>query len=135
MTAARRAALALEVLAIYARVRWLLLRRGAVNAVPILRGGLQEHAAAEPENLRVRRGLHFGRAVVRVLRLLPTDNRCLMRSLVLTGLLTRRGVYSKVVIGVRPDPSFGSHAWVEVDGHPLLATGDGGSEYHRLVEL
>jgi hypothetical protein len=52
---------------------------------------------------------------------------------VLTEMLARRGVYAKVVIGVRPEPSFGAHAWVEVDGHPLLATDE--SEYHRLVEL
>ena len=56
-----------------------------------------------------------------------------MRSLVLTEMLARRGIYAKVVIGVRPDPSFGAHAWVEVDGQPLLPTEE--ATYHRLVEI
>ena len=133
MSRPRQLGLALEVLGTYARVRWLLVRRGTAPAVPILRRGLYAHTKPGPEELRVRRGLRLGRAVVRVLRLLPTDGRCLMRSLVLTGLLARRGVYATVVIGVRPDPSFGAHAWVEVDGHPVLATDE--STYYRLVEI
>jgi hypothetical protein len=129
----RRVRLAVEVLGIYARVRWLVLRRGAVPAVAVLRRGLHEHVSTEPDAARVVRGLRFGRAVVRVLSVLPTDSRCLMRSLVLTRMLARRGVYAKVVIGVRPEPSFGAHAWVEVDGQPLLPTGE--STYHRLLEI
>jgi Transglutaminase-like superfamily len=128
-----RVAFALEVLGIYARVRWLLLRRGTAPAVGILRRGLRAHDASASESARVSLGLRSGRAVVRVLRLLPTDSRCLMRSLVLTRMLARRGVYATVVIGVRPGHSFAAHAWVEVDGHPVLATDE--SEYHRLVEL
>ena len=128
-----KALLALEVVAMYARVRWLLLRRGPVEAVPVLRRGLVADLSADPELVRVRRSVRFGRAVIRVLRLLPTDGRCLMRSLVLTGLLARRGLYATVVIGVRPQPSFGAHAWVEVDGRPVLAADE--SSYQRLVEL
>jgi Transglutaminase-like superfamily len=129
----RRTALALEVLGVYARVRWLLVRRGTAPAVEILRRGLRNQDAYDADSTRVSSGIRFGRAVVRVLRLLPTDSRCLMRSLVLTRMLARRGVYAKVVIGVRPGPSFAAHAWVEVDGQPVLATDE--SEYHRLVEL
>ena len=90
-------------------------------------------SAAEPDGLRVLRSLLLGRAVMRVLGLLPTDSRCLMRSLVLTGMLARRGVYAKVVIGVRADPSFAAHAWVEVDGRPVLPTDE--STFQRLVEI
>jgi hypothetical protein len=129
----RRVRLATEVLAVYVRVRWLVLRRGEVPAVPALRRGLREHVAAEPVGVRVRSGLRLGRAVMRVLRLLPADSRCLMRSLVLTGMLARRGVYAKVVIGVRAEPSFEAHAWVEVDGQPVLPTDE--SIYRRLVEI
>jgi Transglutaminase-like superfamily len=129
-----RVGLAIEVLVVYAHVRWLVLRRGAVPAVTILRRGLPEQIEGGADKKRVLGGLRFGRAVMRVLRLLPTDSRCLMRSLVLTGLLARRGVYAKVVIGVRPDPaSFGAHAWVEVDGQPVLPTDE--STYPRLVEI
>jgi hypothetical protein len=128
-----RTRLAVEVIRIYARVRWLLARRGAARSVAAIRGELSEHAATDSDQLRVVRGRRLGGAVVRVLRVLPTDSRCLMRSLVLTGLLARRGVYAKVVIGVRPEPSFGAHAWVEVDGQPLLASDE--ATFQRLVEL
>jgi Transglutaminase-like superfamily len=125
--------LALEVLSVYAWVRWLLLRREPVSAVSALRRGLVVPSAPDPDNLRVIRGRRFGRAVIRVLRLLPTDGRCLMRSLVLTGMLARRGVYSTVVIGVRPGAKFEAHAWVEVDGQPLLPADE--PFYQRLVEI
>lgn len=78
-------------------------------------------------------GLRLGRAVSRTLRLLPTDSRCLVRSLVLTGLLARRGLSSTLVIGVRPEPEFAAHAWVEHAGEPLLQTGEG--RYGRLAEI
>jgi hypothetical protein len=126
----RRTRLALVVVRIYATARWLVLRRGAVEAVPLLRLGLSDHTTPECEK---RHSLRLGLAVVRVLRYVPADSRCLMRSLVLTGLLARRGVYAKVVIGVRPAPSFGAHAWVEVDGVALLPTNE--PEFHRLVEI
>ena len=126
-------ALAVEVLGIYVRVRWLVLRRGAVPAVSALRDGAEAQAVDDPDGTRVIRGRRFGRAVMRVLRLVPADSNCLMRSLVLTRLLARRGVYAKVVIGVRPEPNFAAHAWVEVDGQPMLPTG--ASNYDRLVEI
>lgn len=127
------AGLVFEVLGVYARVRWLVLRRGPIGAASILRSGLREHAAADPDGLRVLRSLLFGRAVTRVLTLLPTDSRCLMRALVLTGMLARRGVFTKIVIGVRPSPGFAAHAWVEVEGTPLVPGDD--SNYRRLTEI
>jgi hypothetical protein len=128
-----RVSLATEVLATYVRVRWLVWRRGEVPAVSVLRGGLREDVGSEADAARVARGRRFGRAVVKVLRLLPADSRCLMRSLVLTRMLARRGVYAKVVIGVRPEPTFGAHAWVEVGGHPVLVTDE--TVFRRIVEI
>lgn len=81
----------------------------------------QEHDAAR----------RLGRAVQRTLRLLPTDSRCLIRSLVLTRLLARRSIPSMIVIGVRKAPLFEAHAWVEHDGQPILPAG----EFTRLTEL
>lgn len=75
----------------------------------------------------------LGIAVTRTLRLLPGDTRCLTRSLVLTLLLSRRGVPVKLVIGARAAPRFTAHAWVEYEGHAVLAPGDG--SFGRLVEL
>jgi hypothetical protein len=72
-------------------------------------------------------------AVQRVLSVLPTDSRCLIRSLVLLALLERRSVASTLVIGVRAEPEFAAHAWVESDGRELLPSG--GGEYRRLTEI
>jgi hypothetical protein len=54
-----------------------------------------------------------------------------MQSLVLVGLLSRRGIGSVLVVAVRSDPDFRAHAWVEHNRRPLLPTGG----YGRLVEL
>ena len=78
-------------------------------------------------------GLRLGRAVGKTLGVLPADARCLIRSLVLTSLLAQRGIASSVVIGVKSEPEFGAHAWVESGGTPLLPPSEG--EYSRLVEI
>ena len=129
----RRARLALEVVGVYARVRWLVLRHGAVPAVAVIRDDYRTRSTLESGTGRLRLGMHYSRVVVRALRLLPTDSRCLMRSLVLTAMLARHGVPATVVIGVRSEPAFGAHAWVEVDGHVLLPESE--DAYRRLVEL
>ena len=75
----------------------------------------------------------LGDAVMRTLALLPGDTRCLVRSLVLTRLLARRGIPAKLVIGARTAPSFLAHAWVEYDHSPVLPPGDG--SFGRLTEI
>lgn len=133
LSTGQKTSLSLEVLRTYLRVRWLLARRGLPEAVRILRGGLASHRVGGSEQQRRASAARYGRTVVRILRLLPTDGRCLMRSLVLATLLARRGIFSTVVIGVRPDPSFAAHAWIEVDGQPVLATDE--DAFQRLTEL
>lgn len=73
--------------------------------------------------------------MVRTLEAMPVDSRCLMRSLVLLRVLARRGVNGSLVIAVRPDEllKLAAHAWVEVDGRPLLAPA--GPDHGRLVTL
>lgn len=69
-----------------------------------------------------------------VLERLPGDHRCLAQSLVLAALLSRRGITSRVVIGVRKDAHDGplsAHAWVTVDGSAVSPPGD----HARLVDL
>jgi hypothetical protein len=56
-----------------------------------------------------------------------------MTSLVLVELLARRGTSSSLVIGVSPGSSFGAHAWVELEGRPLLPPH--GESFQRLAEL
>lgn len=125
---AARLALAAEILTTYARVRWLLPRRDLPRAVAQLRRGRRR--GEPPGELSAGR---YSDAVVRVLRPLPTDSRCLVRALVLLAVLARRGVRTELVIGVSPGPSFAAHAWVEHRGLPLLPAGSAGDG--RLVEL
>jgi hypothetical protein len=129
---ARKVALAFEILGTYVRVRWLFWRKEQLpTVVAALRGtrlrmsrqGVEPHLAA----------VRLGRAVTRTLPLLPTESRCLMRSLVLTSLLARRGVPSRLVIGVKASGEFAAHAWVEYDGHPVLPTDR--AEYGRLLDV
>jgi Transglutaminase-like superfamily len=127
-------ALAVEILAAYASVRRALRRTDLPRTLELARAPA---ARAGRRTVETRKdqllGARLGRAVARTLRLLPTDSRCLMRSLVLTKLLARRGVDCALVIGVSVDPGFAAHAWVERAEVPLLPTDR--SEYARLVRL
>jgi hypothetical protein len=121
-----------EILAAYARVRWSLWRSDLPGTVSGLRGIAASNGAFTAADER-RLGVRLAKAVVRTLSVLPTDSRCLMRSLVLTRLLAHRGIHSTLVLGVRGDGDFAAHAWVEHDMVALLAPG--GSEFKRLVEI
>jgi hypothetical protein len=122
-----KARLAGEILLAYVRVRRNLRRADFRSVLSTIRsvGGPERADTVGPARL--------GRAVARTLRVLPTDSRCLMQSLVLTSLLARRGIPSLVVIGVSPGADFGAHAWVESSGVPLLPPRE--HRFERLVEL
>lgn len=130
LTRRRRLRLAAEILATYAWVRWLLARHELPRVIATLRRAARGRPVAVADPERCRRHAH---AVVQVLRPLPTDSRCLVRSLVLVAVLARRGAAADLVIGVMPAPGFAAHAWVEHDGIPLLKPG--GAAAGRLVEL
>jgi hypothetical protein len=126
----QRAELASEIVLAYLHARRELRRAPIEEVVERLRAG--PSALGEgPEPLAEAQRL--GRAVVRTLRLLPGDTRCLRRSLVLTELLARRGIAARLVIGARTAPDFLAHAWVEHAGVPVLSAADG--SFGRLVEL
>jgi hypothetical protein len=132
LPARRKAALVVEILVTYCRARWWMMRRSDVrDAVSALRHA--RRPAAAPRDDPTMTGRRLGRAVGRTLRVLPTDSRCLVQALVLTGLLARRGIEGTLVIGVTPGARFEAHAWVEHGGVPLLPTG--GRDFQRLVEL
>jgi len=132
----QRLALSAEILWSYATVRWAMRREDLPAALARLRttSSGPRHPAlghtVEADDLAARR---IGYAVMAILRLLPTDGRCLMQSLVLTRLLARRRLTSSVVIGVTAAPEFSAHAWVEYAGRPLLPAY--GPVFARLVEL
>jgi len=134
----QKLALAVEIYATYASMRLLLRLRGLPGALAALRRPLAR--TAQPDvgaSTSLISGLRLGSAVARSLPLLPTEHRCLMQSLVLVGLLARRGLAGQLVIAVRPGGEsggrFGAHAWVELDERPLLPTFEGG--FTRLTAI
>lgn len=131
---ADRLRLAAEVLAAYVRVRRVLRHADAERAIVTLRSQARRRAGRNRPDpgLALVTGWRLGHAVNRTLGPLPSDSRCLARSLSLLTLLERRGIASKLVIAVRPQP-FAAHAWVEVAGQALLPVADPG--YERLTEL
>jgi hypothetical protein len=126
-----KARLAAEILVVYTRARWWLRRRGLEETVAAMRGG--DTAGDAPSEAQLRTGRRLGWIVGKTLGVLPADSRCLVRSLVLTSLLARRGIASRLVIGVTSDPEFEGHAWVECAGVPVLPAGE--AAHGRLVEL
>ncbi len=119
-----------EVLRTYAKARWLLWRRDLPSVVVTVEATTP---GLSPTPAPLRLGARLARVTSRCLGVLPTDSRCLVRSVVLMALLSRRGIASSLVIGVRPGDEFEAHAWIEHDGQPLLPTGNGA--YSRLLEL
>jgi hypothetical protein len=127
----QKAALAAEIIGSYIQARrWL--RRDELHEI-VCEVRASGPPTREPDGNQLLVGIRLGRIVGRTLGVLPADSRCLVRSLVLTLLLVRRGIRSSLVIGVRPGPSFEAHAWVECAGTPLLPPGD--EHYGRLVEF
>jgi hypothetical protein len=128
-TAGERLRLGAEIAVTYLRVRALLLRGNDMRkAVAAIRAG-----ARPPAGDHERFAGRLGAIVDGYLRRLPGDTRCLTRSLVLLAMLGRRGIVGRLVIGVRAAPRFGAHAWVELDGRPLLQPIEPTGQ--RLVEL
>jgi hypothetical protein len=128
-----RVRLAAEIVLAYARARRGLRRSPVGVVVATLRARPTPGRAPTSAANRLEETRHLSRAVTRTLALLPGDTRCLMQALVLTGLLARRGIPAKLVIGARTTPRFFAHAWVEHAGQPVLATG--GGLFTTLVEL
>ena len=127
----KRARLVGEVLATYQRARRLMRNTDLATALGELRAHEPSGGPEPADSLFV--AARLGRAVTLVLARLPTDKRCLIRSLVLSSMLARRQIPASLVLGVRPDASepFLAHAWVEHEGIPV--THDQG--YNRLHEL
>jgi hypothetical protein len=133
LSAIDKGRLAIEIVADYARVMWLLRRESLPSAISALRAPAPSGRGQSNGNA-IGDGRRLGRAVVRTLTPLPRGSRCLTQSLVLLSLLARRGMPADLVIAVQPgtNPSLDAHAWVEADGSALLAPAD---DYGRLVTL
>ena len=128
---AEKARLLLEILSTYVRVRRSLRGRDVPQTLESLRSRAKVTGASSDVELEQVVGMRLAWATARTLRTLPTDSRCLMQALVLTSLLSNRGIDSSVVIGVAPGPDFEAHAWVESHGDALLPT----RSFERLTEM
>lgn len=115
----RKLALAREIMRQYLHVRRLLWRRDLPSALATLRAG---RGPVPPGDLADLDDLRLARATILVMRLLPGDTRCLMRSLVLLALMARRRRPATLVIGVEAGEGFRAHSWLEAGGRPLLPT-------------
>jgi hypothetical protein len=126
-----RLLLTAEVLFDYIRARRLMRSTDLEDALSRLR----DHAAPESEATAQQHhtAMRLGRAATLILRRLPTDNRCLVRSLAVSGMLARRGIPAQLVLGVRPETSepFMAHAWVEHGGECVLPD-EGFERLHAL---
>ena len=131
LTVSEKVRLTAEIAAAYVTVRRTMFRRQLPQVLESLRG----RYARPPRRVPVSAGNPWpvAHALRRLMAPLPTDSPCLIQSLVLLSLLERRGIHTDLVIGARPGPTFGAHAWVEQDGEAYLPTG--GSEFERLVAL
>jgi hypothetical protein len=123
----QKASLAAEIFTTYMHARRLLRRHSLPQALQTLRGRPGEASAAqgnaaEPAPGQIVTAVKLGRAVTRTLRALPTDDRCLIRSVTLAALLADREIDCRVVIGARAGSDFSAHAWVEVAHLSVLET-------------
>lgn len=130
LSARGKIALAAEILREYPP-SWRALGRASVIDMVRSARDVRRTTPPMPPDVEHAVARRLGRAVTRTLRLLPTDSRCLIRSLVLTRMLTRRSIPHTLVIGVRNEAGFEAHAWVEHGGMPILPAG----AYTRLTEL
>lgn len=129
--AASRLLLVAEILRDYARAYRLMRTAPIAEALARLRS--HDAAPSPPTPNQHEAALRLSRTVMLTLRRLPTDRRCLVRSLVVSGVLARRGIPAQLVLGVRPDSAepFVAHAWVEHGGECVLPD-DGFSRLHAL---
>jgi len=127
-----RVQIASEIVATYCLARWWLLRLSFTEAVSAARDVQPPRSAFLSDAEVHSAGMRLGAAVQRTLRMLPVDSRCLVTALVLTRMLARRGIATTFVLGVRAQPRFAAHAWVERGRVALLPTAP---EFQRLMEI
>lgn len=118
----------------YVLVRWWLRTKPVADVAALARRPASVPQGPHTERDEDRRlALKLAWVVGRILNHLPGDTRCLTRSLVLMRILARREIETQLVIGVSAENGFAAHAWVELDGVPLLDPTDFSAG--RLVEI
>ncbi len=117
-----------------AKVAWLLHRGGFPLGYKAITG-LAERCPRQPASSQVvDRALQSFLAAENffVFRSAPDD--CLVRTLALFLFLRRLAVPAQHCIGVRTEPVFAAHAWVEIAGQTLLEATDNGAPFSVLAK-
>jgi hypothetical protein len=124
-----RARVAAEVLANYGPL-WRAVRTNDLVGMAATARTSPRLVQAPPEQ-HAELAYRLGGIVQGVMRVLPTDKRCLITSLVTLRVMANRSIDGRLVIGVRSGDEFEAHAWVEHDERPVLPV----NGFHRLHEL
>jgi Transglutaminase-like superfamily len=119
-----------EIVAAYGPL-WRQVRRNDLEAMAARARVPSRRPLVVPAGQQHETAARLGAIVQGALTVLPTDKRCLIRSLVTLRMLTHRSIDGRLVIGVLNEGGFGAHAWVEHDNVPVLPA----ASFQRLVEL
>ncbi len=85
-----------------------------------LLGGLQTGEQPPAGAAQLREAERVGRIVAGVARRLPWHPTCLRQALAVQRMLRRRGIAGRLHLGVTGATEAAAHAWVTVDGHPVV---------------
>jgi hypothetical protein len=95
-------------------------------------GSLRTGAASEQVNVaQLREAQRVGWAVFRAARLLPWHPTCLRQAIAVKRMLHHRGINGQLQLGVSKLTVGEAHAWVTVQGQPIIGHG----ELERFVVL
>jgi hypothetical protein len=82
-------------------------------------------AGTEPVSVtQLREAQSVGFAVFRAARLLPWHPTCLRQAIAVRRMLHRRGITGRLQLGVTGPAQREAHAWVTVQGQPVIGHGE-----------
>jgi predicted N-acetyltransferase YhbS len=90
-----------------------------------LLGSLRTDAESEQVSLtQLGEAQRVGYAVFRAARLLPWHPTCLRQAISVKRMLRRRGIASRLKLGISNSAEGEAHAWVTVQGQPVIGHGE-----------
>jgi hypothetical protein len=82
------------------------------------------HRVVTPPEQHAEMAERVGGIVQSAMKVLPTDKRCLVTSLLTLRVLANRSIPGRLVIGVHGGEEFKAHAWVEHESRAVLPRGN-----------
>lgn len=98
---------------------------------------MEKHHSAAPQNAAaIRRAQQVCTRLRRVAHKLPWRTSCLVQAMAGHLLLRRRGIPTRIRIGVRKaDGKLAAHAWLITDEHTMLLGAEGAEAFTPLTDL